>query len=398
MPRSVWILLICGGVVLGIALGFRHSLGLFLTPISLDLGIGRETFALGMGLMNLVWGLGAPFAGAIADRYGALWITVAGGLLYAGGLAVLTLSGDGDQLIAGGVLIGLGLSSTGFTVVLGTVGRNVSEAHRSKALGIVSMGGSIGQFAAMPYTYGLIEGFGWSYALLILAASALVIAPLAYGLTGKLVDTSHEPPLGMLQAFQLSLKVPSFWLLNAGFLVCGFHLAFIGVHLPAFLEDKGFGPSLAATALTIVGLCNVLGCYICGVLGGRYLKKNVLSLLYLARAAAFLLFIAFPVTEATVLIFSAVMGLMWLGTVPLTSGIVAEIFGTRNMSMLFGIVFLGHQLGGFLGAWLGGVAYDIFQSYDVMWWLSIALGLISAALHWPISERPTWTAIKPLPQ
>lgn len=396
MPRHTWILLIYAATVLGIAIGFRQALGLFLTPISMNLGIGRETFALGMGLMNLAWGIGAPFAGAIADRHGAVWVTVAGGVLYALGLAALTLSGSGEQLIAGGVLIGFGLSAAGFTVVLGTVARNVSEAHRSTALGIASMGGSIGQFAALPYTHVLIDGYGWSNALLVLAASALLIAPLAYGLAGKPTGDDPAQKRGMREVFKAALRIPSLWLLNLGFLVCGFHLAFIGVHLPAFLADKGFAPWLATTALTVVGIANVIGSYACGVLGGRYAKKNVLSLLYLGRAAAFLLFIALPITETTVLVFSAVMGFMWLGTVPLTSGLVACLFGTRYMSMLFGIVFLGHQIGGFLGAWLGGAAYDMFQSYDTMWLLSIALGVISAALHWPITERPVFKTAEPV--
>lgn len=398
MPRRFWTPLICAAIVLGVAFGFRQALGLFLSPISMELGIGRETFALGMGLMNLVWGLGAPFAGAIADRYGAGWVTALGGALYAAGLAVLTLSGGGEQLLVAGVLIGLGLSATGFTVVLGTVGRITPERYRSTALGLVSAGGSVGQFVSLPYTHVLIAGYGWSVALLILAASALVMVPLAYGLAGKPTETSDAPPQRMSEAFSTALKIPSFWLLNAGFLVCGFHLAFVGVHLPAFLLDKGFEPWLGTTALTVVGISNILGTYVCGVLGGHYSKKNLLSLLYLARTAVFLLFFAIPVTEATVLAFSAAMGLLWLGTVPLTSGLVGQIFGTRYMSMLFGIVFLGHQIGGFLGAWLGGVAYDVFQNYDTMWWLSIALGIISAALHWPISEQLIRSPAEPLPQ
>lgn len=392
-----WLLLVCAGTILGIVFGFRQALGLFMTPISTDLGLGRETFALSMGLMNVFWGLGAPFAGAIADRHGAGRVAVAGGGLYALGLAAFTLSGDGGQLIAGGVLIGLGLSATGFTVVLGTVARNVPETYRSAALGIVSMGGSIGQFVALPYAHVLIEGHGWSTAIIGLAVSALLIAPLAYGIAGKPTEAGDAPAQSMREALATALRVPSFWLLNLGFLVCGFHLSFIGFHMPSFLADEGFEPWLGTAALTVVGIANVIGSYACGVLGGRYPKKDVLCLLYLIRAAAILSFIAFPVTEATVLVFSAVMGLLWLGTVPLTSGLVASLFGTSYMSMLFGIVFLGHQLGGFLGAWLGGVAYDHFQSYDVMWWLSVALGLLSAALHWPISEKPVSGKVQPQP-
>jgi predicted MFS family arabinose efflux permease len=398
MNRSGWIMLICAASVLGVAFGFRQALGLFLSPISIDLGIGRASFALSLGLMNLCWGLGAPFAGAVADRYGAGWITVAGGVLYAAGLAVLATSGSEEQVLLSGVLIGFSLSATGFTVVLGTVARSVPDTHRSTALGIASMGGSVGQFVALPYVHLLIGGYGWSTALLLMAASALLIAPLAYGMAGKPVDDGSTQRQGMHEAFTAALRVPSFWLLNLGFLVCGFHLSFVGFHLPSFLSDKGFEPWLATTALTVVGIANVIGSYGCGVLGGHYAKKNILTLLYLARAAAMLLFIVLPITETTVLVFSAVMGLMWLGTVPLTSGLVASIFGTRNMSMLFGIVFLGHQIGGFLGAWLGGVAYDLLQSYDAMWWLSIALALIAAALHWPIEERPIVKTAELVPQ
>ena len=387
MARSLIVLIGCAGMVLGISLGFRQALGLFLTPITAEAGVGRETFALGMGLMNLVWGLGAPFAGAVTDRYGAGWVVVVGAVVYAAGLAVLTVSGDGGQMIAGGVLVGLGLSATGFTVVLGTVGRVVPEAQRSAALGLVAAGGSVGQFMALPYTYALIAGFGWSFALLALAASALIMAPLAYGLAQKPATAANAPPQKMSTAFYESLGVPSYWLLNAGFFVCGFHLAFIGVHFPAFLQDEGFGPGLATVALSVVGLANIIGSYGFGVLGGRYSKKNLLCGLYLGRAAAILFFIALPITDFTVLLFSGVMGLLWLGTVPLTSGLVAEMFGTRYMAMLFGFVFLGHQFGGFLGAWLGGVAFDTLGNYDAMWWFSIALGVISALLHWPIAER-----------
>ena len=392
MNRKLWIALICAGCVLGLSVGFRQALGLFLTPVSEYLATGRETFALGMGLMNLFWGLGAPFAGALADRFGAAWVIALGGLAYGAGLAVMTLPGTGEQLLLGGVLIGLGLSGSGFTVILGTIGRITPEKYRSTALGLASVGGSIGQFMSLPYTHVIIDGYGWSNALLILGATACLIVPLAYGLTSKPVETDTGPEQRIAEALRAAFAIPSFWLLNAGFFVCGFHLAFVGVHLPGFLSDRGFDPWLATVSLTIVGLTNIAGSYACGVLGGKYSKKNLLSLLYLARAAIFLLFILTPVTELTVMIFSAAIGFLWLGTVPLTSGLVGHIFGTRYMSMLFGIVFMGHQFGGFLGAWIGGYAYDTFGSYDAMWWLSIALGVASAAIHWPITEKPAAVA------
>lgn len=388
MTKRLWVIILCAGTILALSVGIRQSFGLFLTPVSSDLALGRESFALAMGLSNLIWGLAAPAAGAIADRYGAGRVAVFGGIAYAAGLAILMNSGDGTDLLIGGTLIGFGLSGSGFTVILGVVGRMAPERQRSKALGLASVGGSIGQFASLPYTHTLIEGFGWVIALGILAATVLLVVPLAYGLIGKPADAEAQRPQAVGEALREAFQVPSFLLLNAGFFVCGFHLTFVGVHLPAFLIDQGFGASIGTTALTVVGITNIIGVYLCGVLGGRYTRKSVLSGLYLARALIFLAFFVTPITEVTILIFAATIGFLWLGTVPLTSGLVGHIFGTRYMSMLFGIVFLVHQFGGFLGAWLAGVAFDAFGSYDTMWWLSIALGLMSAALHWPIIERP----------
>ncbi len=373
---------------MALALGFRQSLGLFMTPVSADLGIGRESFALGMGLMNLVWGLASPFAGAVADRHGAGRIVAVGGLCYAAGLAVMTGAGDGDQLLLGGVLLGLGLSGAGFSVILGTVGRAAPPETRSLALGIASMGGSIGQFAALPYAHGLIGGGGWALALIILAATSLLIVPLAAGVAGAPVVSDDPGAQTLKQAIGEACRHRGFHYLNAGFFVCGFQLSFIAIHLPAFLDDAGFAPWLATAALILVGLCNIAGSYVCGLLGGWYSKKTLLSLLYAARALILVAFLVMPLTETSVLVFGAAMGFLWLGTVPLTSGLVATLFGTTHLSMLFGIVFLGHQFGGFLGAWLAGYLYDLTGSYDVMWWLSAALAVVAAALHWPIAERP----------
>lgn len=391
MSYRLWIVIVCAGSILGLSMGLRQGMGLFLTPVSLHLGEGREAFALSMGLMNLFWGLGAPIAGAISDRYGARRVAAGGGAAYAAGLLVMMASNDSNQLILGGVIVGLGLSGAAFTVVLGVVGRATPEHLRSKALGLASVGGSIGQLVALPYIHAMIDGFGWFIALAILAATAFLIVPLAVGLSGRSPEARPQGSQSLSQALRSASAIPSFWLLNAGFFACGFHLAFIGVHLPAFLADKGFEPGLATVALATVGFTNIIGVYYCGVLGGRFAKKNVLSLLYLARTAAILIFILFPVTEISVLSFAALMGFLWLGTVPLTSGLVGDIFGTRYMSMLFGIVFLGHQFGGFLGAWLAGIAFDRLGSYDTIWWLSVALGVIAAALHWPIQARPTAT-------
>jgi predicted MFS family arabinose efflux permease len=388
MSRKLWIIILCAGAIMALSVGIRQALGLFLAPVSGDLGLGRESYALAMGLTNLFWGLAAPAAGAMADRYGAGKVAAFGGLAYAAGLVVLMLSGDGTDLLIGGTFLGFGLSGSGFTVILGVVGRMAPENKRSQALGLASVGGSIGQFVSLPYTHHLIDGVGWVIAFGVLAATAMLIVPLAYGLAGKPAEPMNSRPQAIGDALREAFQVPSFLLLNAGFFVCGFHLAFVGIHLPAFLIDKGFAASTGTIALTVVGITNIIGVYLCGVLGGRYTRKSVLSGLYLARALIFLLFIITPITEVTIMIFAATIGFLWLGTVPLTSGIVGHIFGTQYMSMLFGIVFLVHQFGGFLGAWLAGVAFDAFGSYDIMWWLSIALGLMSAALHWPIAERP----------
>ncbi len=387
MSQRLWIVIVCAGSIIGLSVGLRQAMGLFLDPVSIQLGLGRETFALAMGLMNLFWGLGAPFAGAVADRYGAGRVAVLGGAAYAAGLLIMMASPSGEHLLVGGTLIGFGLSGTAFTVVLGVVGRSAPTHLRSQALGLASVGGSIGQFAALPYAHAMIEGFGWVLALGILAATALLIVPLAYGIAGRPEDHTSAESHNIRQALETASKIPSFWLLNAGFFVCGFHLAFVGVHLPAFLADEGFAPWLATAALMAVGVTNIIGVYTFGTLGGLYSKKMLLSGLYLARAAVFFLFIVIPINEVSVLLFGATMGFLWLGTVPLTSGLVGHIFGTRYMSMLFGVVFFGHQMGGFLGAWLAGMAFDRFGSYDAMWWSSVLLGLLSAALHWPIDER-----------
>ncbi|MHA1153734.1 MAG: MFS transporter [Alphaproteobacteria bacterium] len=397
MNRRVWIVIFCAGAVGALTLGIRHSLGIFLPPISAEFGIGRETFALSMGLMNLLWGLGAPFAGAIADRFGAGRIAALGGLFYAGGLLMMNQSGSGSELISAGLLLGVGLSGAGFSVTLGAVGRAAPPEKRSTALGLASIGGSIGQFIALPYVQFLFNDFSWSLTLLILAVTALLIVPLASGIAGVPSAAPVGERQSLTQAFHEARRHRGFWLLTAGFFVCGFHLAFIVVHLPAYLSDLNLPSWLAASALTLVGLCNIVGTFGCGVLGNRYPKKSILSLLYLLRAGVFLLFLIIPVTQVSVLVFGAAMGFLWLGTVPLTSGLVAQVFGPTYMSMLFGIVFLSHQVGGFLGAWLAGVLYDAFGSYDAMWWLSVALGLASAALHWPIDERPLARQLDPGP-
>ncbi len=387
MNRRTWIVVVCGGGMLLLVMGIRQTFGLFLPSITEHLNVGREPFSLAMALMNLLWGAASPFAGAVADRFGAGRVAVAGGLCYALGLWVMAAAGDTATLIGAGLLVGLGLSGAGFSVVLGAVGRAAPPERRAQALALATMGGSLGQFLAVPYTQALLGSFSWVVGLLVLMGTSLLIVPLAAGVREKRAAATAGGQT-LRQAFDEAKGHRGFWLLTAGFFVCGFHLAFIGLHMPAFLGDLGFRPWLAAAGLMLIGGFNILGTYGFGALGGRFPKKKVLAAIYLARSAVFLLFLLVPISEVSVLLFSATMGLLWLGTVPLTSGLVALIFGPAYMSMLYGIVFFSHQVGSFSGAWLAGYLFDAFGSYELMWWINVALGLAAAALHWPIVERP----------
>jgi MFS family permease len=351
-----------------------------------------------MGLMNLLWGLGSPFAGAIADRFGPGKVSAAGGAFYAAGLWMMSQSDSGDQLILAGILLGIGLSGAGFSVILGAVGRASSPEHRTKALAIVSLGGSVGQFLSIPGVSLLLAGNSWGLSLGIMFVVSLIAIPLSKGVAGLTAKSSSEKIQTLGEALHEAFHHKSFWLLTSGFFVCGFHLAFIGIHFPAYLHDHGFPPGLSATALLLIGLFNIVGTYFCGLLGGKFLKKNVLSIIYLVRAAIFLVFLASPLSDISVVLFSIAIGTLWLGTVPLTSGLIAYIFGPVYMSMLYGIVFLSHQIGGFAGSWLAGYLYDHVGSYDAMWLINVALGVMSSALHWPIRERPVERLqVKPSP-
>lgn len=389
--RSAVVILICGVIILILSFGIRTSFGIFLNPVSESLGVGREAFALAMAVQNLLWGLAQPFAGAIADRYGSGRVVAFCGGLYAFGLYLMAQAGTpGELMLSAGFLIGIALSGTGFPVVLAVIGRSVPEEKRSLYLGIGSAGGSSGQLLMVPAGHFLIGGFGWVTALLILAAITSVTVPLAAAFAGR----SGSGGFGVIgdqsivEAVREAGQHSGFWFLTAGFFVCGFHVAFIATHLPAFIIDNGGSAATGAAALAIIGLGNIVGSFACGVLGGRYSKKYVLSGLYLARAFVFTAFMLVPLSDASILIFSAIIGMLWLGTVPLTSGLVGQIFGVRYMAMLFGFVFFSHQLGSFLGAWFGGYVYDRTGSYDAVWWISVALGLAAAALHWPINDAP----------
>ncbi|MCC7276170.1 MAG: MFS transporter [Alphaproteobacteria bacterium] len=395
MSRPLWTIVLCAGTILGIVAGIRQGFGLFLLPMSADYGLSREAFAFSVGLQNLVWGFGAPFAGAVADRYGPRLVAFGGGLLYAAGTAVMAIDWGGAQMPASGALLGLGLSGAGFSVVLGAVGRAAPAEHRAKALALASFGGSIGMFSALPYTHLLIAGTGWIASLFVLAATSLLTVPLALGLGGRVeaARVAGAPRLGFRRSLVAATSERSFLLLTTGFFVCGFQLAFITVHLPPYLGDKGMAPWLGAAALTLVGIANIAGTLACGWLGQRYEKRIVLASLYLARAIMLAAFVALPLTETSVLLFAAGMGFTWLPTIPLTNGLVAQLFGPTYLSTLFGLVFLSHQLGGFVGPWVGGLVFDWTGSYDTVWWLSAALGLAAALLHWPIEERAVRPAV-----
>ncbi len=383
-----WILL-GASLILALSLGIRHGFGLFLAPMSGDFGWGREVFAFAIALQNLVWGLAQPFTGAVADRFGARRVIVLGGLLYAAGLALMALSDTPWSLsLSAGVLIGIGLSGTSFSVLLGVVGRALPPEQRSLGMGIAAAAGSFGQFIMLPGSLGLISLLGWSSALLALGLLVALIAPLAL----LVRDRPQPAPSGSEQSLGEALREAAghsgFWLLALGFFVCGFQVVFIGVHLPSYLVDQGLPAGVGTTVLALVGLFNVFGTYAAGWLGGRLSKPRLLTALYLARTVVIVLFISLPLSSASAYAFGIAMGLLWLSTVPLTNGTVATLFGVRNLSMLGGIVFLFHQIGSFLGGWLGGYLYDHTGSYDLVWQLSILFGLMAAALNWPVREQP----------
>ena len=384
---SFWILL-GASLILALSLGIRHGFGLFLPPMSAEFGWGREVFAFAIALQNLIWGLTQPFTGALADRFGARSTVIVGGILYAIGLGFMGLADSAVSLsLSAGVLIGIGLSGTSFSVILGAVGRAVPMEKRSMAMGLAAAAGSFGQFAMLPGTLGLISGLGWSVALMALGLLVALIIPLAAMLKDTpLASTGPEQTLG--EALREACAHSGFWLLALGFFVCGFQVVFIGVHLPAYLVDQHLPALVGTTVLALVGLFNIFGTYIAGLLGGRMSKPRLLSALYLARAVVILAFILTPLSVWSAYAFGVAMGLLWLSTVPLTNGTVATLFGVRNLSMLGGIVFLFHQLGAFLGGWMGGYLYDHTGSYDLVWQIAILLSLLAAALNWPVREQP----------
>jgi MFS family permease len=379
--------LLCGAMVVTLSMGIRHGFGLWLQPITMDRGWSRETFAFAIAVQNLAWGIAGPVAGALADRWGAWRVLIVGSLLYAAGLVTMGLATSGLGFTgSAGVLLGLAQSGTTYAIVYGVIGRNVAPDKRSWAMGVAAAAGSFGQFLMVPVENWLIGGFGWQQALFMLGCLALAIVPLAFGLK----EPPHQPFAGASQTVGHALReafgYASFRWLMAGYFVCGFQVVFIGVHMPSYLRDHGLTPDVATTALALIGLFNVFGTYAAGTLGQRMPKRYILSSIYALRSLAIVVFLAVPLTPLSVYLFSAVMGVLWLSTVPPTNAVVAQIFGVQYLSMLGGFVFFSHQIGSFLGVWLGGRLYDMTGSYDIVWWIAVALGIFSALANLPVKE------------
>jgi len=380
--------LLCGAAIVTLSMGIRHGFGLWLQPITMERGWTRETFAFALAVQNLAWGLAGPFAGALADRFGAFKVLIVGSLLYSLGLVLMAVSTSGLAFTgSAGLLLGMAQSGTTYAVVYGVIGRNVAPEKRSWAMGVAAAAGSFGQFLMVPVENWLIGGFGWQSALFILGCLALAMVPLAWGLKEPARAAASGPQQSVGAALREAFGYPSFRWLMAGYFVCGFQVVFIGVHMPSYLKDNGLTPNVATTALALIGLFNVIGTYGAGALGQRLPKKYILSTIYLLRSIAIVIFLSVPLTPWSVYVFSAVMGVLWLSTVPPTNAVIAQIFGVQYLSMLGGFVFLSHQVGSFLGVWLGGKLYDATGNYDVVWWIAVALGVFAAIANLPVKER-----------
>jgi MFS family permease len=415
MTRALWMLLICGCLIGLLAFGIRSSFGLFVDPVSKpelpgSFGFGRETFAFALALQNLAWGIGQPIAGALADRYGPWRVLAGGGVLFTLGLVLMTVSSDATSFsLSTGILIGLGMSGAGHNIVLAAFGQLMPPERRAWAMGLCIATASLGQFLVVPLGQGFIEAYGWSTAVLIMAVAMATTPALALALrarkksmaqaasvaagedapaspptsTTSTTSTAHSLRDAITQAFGHN----SYWLLMAGFFVCGFHVAFVSVHLPPYLNDMGLSAQVASWSLALIGLFNVIGGYASGSLSTRMSRRMLLVWIYLSRAVLFSLFLLLPISTTSALLFGAGMGLLWLSTVTPTVQLVGVMFGNRYLSTLFGFVFLSHQVGAFVGVWLGGVLYTATGSYNIVWWVSVALSLAAALVHLPIAER-----------
>ncbi|MEY3124429.1 MAG: hypothetical protein RLZZ573_949 [Pseudomonadota bacterium] len=389
-PFSLVQLLVCGAAIVTLSMGIRHGFGLWLQPVTQTREWTRETFAFAIAIQNLAWGVSGIFVGMAADRFGAFKVIVISALLYALGLVGMAHAPTPLLFtLSTGALIGLAQAGSTYAVVYGVIGRNVPAERRSWAMGMTAAAGSFGQFLMVPVEGYLISHFGWQEALSLLGFAALLMAPLAWGLREPAFGGAAPAPRReqtIVQALREAFKYPSFQLLMAGYFVCGFQVVFIGVHMPSYLKDKGLAPEVASYALALIGLFNVFGTYAAGVLGQRLAKRHILAFIYLARALAISAFLLAPLSPLTVYIFASVMGLLWLSTVPVTNAAVAQIFGVAHLSMLSGFVFFSHQIGSFLGVWLGGYLYDRTGAYDVVWYIAIALGVVAALVNLPVRE------------
>ncbi len=393
--RSVTIALpmviVAGCLISLLSFGPRSVMGLFLAPMTEARDWSREIFALSIAIQNIAWGFGQPVAGALADRYGAGRVLAGGGIIYAAGLAVMAWAPSPLWLnVSAGLMIGLGMAAASFSIVLAAFSRRVPPERRSIVFGVGTAAGSMGQFLFAPFGQTLIASFGWSQALLVLAVVTLTIPVLALALAGRPGSSELAREQTMGQALSEAFAHKSYLLLTAGFFVCGFHVAFITTHLPPYIVDKGLDPRIGAWALALIGLFNVVGSLASGLISQNHSKPHFLSFIYAARAVTIALFVLLPTTPLTVLVFAATIGILWLSTVPPTSGLVAIMFGPKHLAMLMGIVFFSHQVGAFLGVWLGGRLYDQTGSYDVVWWLGVALAIFAAIVHWPIREAPAY--------
>jgi MFS family permease len=383
--------MLCGAVILTMSMGIRHGFGLWLQPMTMDRGWSRDTFAFAMAAQNLAWGIAGPLAGAVADRFGAYKVMLVGALAYAAGLFGMSMATSGTALaLTAGLMIGIAQAGTTYAVVYGIIGRNLPAQRRSWAMGVAGAAGSFGQFLMVPVENALIGSLGWEGALQVLAVLALLIMPLALCLRepAQVLRPSGGPSQTIGAAMREAFGNRSYQFLTAGYFVCGFQVVFIGLHLPSYLKDHGMSPTVATTALALVGLFNVVGTYAAGSLGQRLPKRYILSAIYSLRSVVIIGFLLLPLSPASVYVFSALMGLLWLSTVPPTNAVIAQIFGVQYMSMLSGFAFLSHQVGSFLGAWLGGTLYEASGNYDVVWMLAIALGFFAALINLPVREAP----------
>ena len=388
---SMFQVLACGAAIVTLSMGIRHGFGLWLLPITQEMGWTRQSFALAIAIQNLSWGLIGIFAGMAADRFGAFRVLIGGAALYALGLAGMALSPTPLLFaLTTGVLIGAAQAGTTYAVIYGVLGRQIAPEKRSWAMGVAAAAGSFGQFLMVPVEGWLIAGLGWQQALLALSLAVLLIVPLAFGLRepGFKGAAPIKREQTIVQALGEAFRYPSFNLLMAGYFVCGFQVVFIGVHMPSYLKDHGLSPQVASYALALIGLFNVFGTYIAGTLGQRMAKRHILAFIYFARSVAITIFLIVPLSPLSVYVFSAVMGALWLSTVPPTNATIAQIFGVQHLSMLGGFVFFSHQIGSFMGVWLGGYLYDATGSYDIVWYIAIALGIFAALVNLPVKESP----------